>query len=81
MLIVQRVDIKGETEMSKMVDLDNLLTADEVAELIGVKVDAIRKHCHRKTIKTVKIGNSVLIPRDEMERFKSERRGRGRPAS
>jgi len=64
-----------------MVDLENLLTADEVAELVGVRVDAIRKHCHRKTIKTIKVGNSVLIPRDEMERFRVERRGRGRPTS
>jgi excisionase family DNA binding protein len=78
---VLRLDIKGETEMSKMVDLENLLTADEVAELLGVRVDSIRKHCHRKTIKTVKVGSSVLISREEMERFRKERRGRGRPAS
>jgi excisionase family DNA binding protein len=67
--------------MSNMVDLNNLLTADEFAELAGLKVDAVRKHYSRKTIKTVKIGSSVLIPRDELERFLRERRGRGRPAN
>ena len=64
-----------------MVDLENLLTADEFATLAGLKVDAVRKHYSRKTIRTVKIGSSVLIPREELERFIRERRGRGRPAS
>ena len=64
-----------------MVDLESLLTSEEVAELANLSVDAVRKHCHRKTIKTVKIGSSVLIPREEVERFMRERRGRGRPVN
>lgn len=67
--------------MSNMVDLESLLTSEEAAELAGLTVDAVRKHCYRKTIKTVKIGSSVLIPREELERFIRERRGRGRPVS
>ena len=64
-----------------MVDLENLLTADEFAALAGLKVDAVRKHYSRKTIKTVKVGSSVMIPREELDRFIRERRGRGRPSN
>jgi excisionase family DNA binding protein len=68
-------------EMANMIDLENHLTADQVAALLNAKVDTIRKHCHRGVIKVIRVGSSILIPREEVERFKKERRGRGRPTN
>jgi excisionase family DNA binding protein len=81
LLIVQRVDIKGETEMSKMIDLENHYTVEEVAALLNTNVDAIRKHYQRNTIKIVRFGKSILISKEEVEEFRKKRRGRGRPTN
>jgi excisionase family DNA binding protein len=67
--------------MSKMIDLENHYTVEEVAVLLNTNVDAIRKHYQRKTIEVVRFGKSILISKEEVERFRKEKRGRGRPAN
>ena len=68
-------------EMAKMIDLENHLTVDEVADLLGLNSDAVRKHCQRNTIEVVRFGKAILISREEVERFRKEKRSRGRPSS
>jgi excisionase family DNA binding protein len=80
-VIVLYSDIKGPMRMSNLIDLDNYLTAEQAADMLEAKVDTIRKHCHRGVIKVIKAGKSILIPKEEVERFRKEKRGRGRPAN
>jgi excisionase family DNA binding protein len=79
--IVRLPDIKGDMEMAKMIDLDTHLSPEQAAKVIGASPDTIRRYCNRGVIKAIKAGSALLIPIEECERFKTQRRGKGRPAN
>lgn len=62
------------------IDTTNMLTTADFAKLVNSKADIIQKYCQRKVIDgVVKAGHSWLIPREQVEKFKRNRRKRGRP--
>lgn len=48
------------------------LTARQVAEALGVSVEAVRELCRRGVLEHFRVVNSIRIPRGEFERFVSE---------
>jgi excisionase family DNA binding protein len=62
------------------IDTSSMLTTADFAKLINSKADTVQKYCQRNIISgAVKAGHSWLIPRDQVEKFKKNRRTRGRP--
>lgn len=59
---------------------ERLLTARQVAEALGVGVEAVRELCRRGVLEHFRVVNTIRIPRGEFERFVrdnlSRRRGR-----
>lgn len=62
-----------------LVDTENSLTTAEFAALVNTSTETIKKYCQNHIIAGVKVGNSWIIPKSEVARFKNERRPRGRP--
>lgn len=56
-----------------------MYTTTEAASLLGVQPQTIYRHIKRDVIKAEKKGRDYLISEEELERFKQERKGRGRP--
>ena len=55
------------------------LEIPEAAKVAKLKPDTLRRYCHRRLIHAEKIGALLLVHRDELARFKRERRQPGRP--
>lgn len=57
------------------------LTVEETAEALGLSIDSVRRYCNAKKPKLVgrKLGREWFIPKAEIERYKRERQGVGRP--
>ncbi len=55
------------------------LTTPEAAALLGVQPKTISRYIKRGLIAAEKRGRDYFITQEEIERFKAERRGRGRP--
>jgi excisionase family DNA binding protein len=51
----------------------------QAAEELGISRVQVWKHIDREHLKAVQLGRFWLIERDELERFKRERRKPGRP--
>lgn len=55
-------------------ELSNFLSVKEAALYIGIEYMALHQRIHRGTVRVERPGNHiVLIPREEVERIKSER--------
>lgn len=57
---------------------DDLTTTEAAAEL-GIQANSVKRLCQRETLKAVKRGRDWFISKDEVERYKVERRKAGRP--
>jgi excisionase family DNA binding protein len=55
------------------------MTVTEAAAALGLKPVTVRRHIARGLIVAVKAGRDWSIERREVERYKQERRGAGRP--
>lgn len=55
------------------------MTTEAAAKELGVSRWAVLKAIHDKRLTSEKAGRDHFIHRDELERFKRERRPRGRP--
>lgn len=64
-----------------MIDTDKMLETAEFAELLadGTAADTIRVYCTRGIIHGVLVGRTWYISQEEFERFRKERKPRGRP--
>lgn len=53
----------------------------EASELLGLDADTVRRYCNCDPPRLVaeKIGRDWLIPKEEIDRYKKERRDPGRP--
>jgi excisionase family DNA binding protein len=52
----------------------------EAAEYLGLSFHTMKYHVHRaKTIEPVKLGNSLVFTRGQLDEFKATRRSPGRP--
>lgn len=60
-------------------DTENTLTTAQFAAAVNTSTETIKKYCQKHTIAGFKVGNSWIIPKSEVDRFKNERRPRGRP--
>jgi predicted site-specific integrase-resolvase len=59
-----------------MVD-ENLVTAKEAAEILGINMNNLRQIQHRKSILWVsKSGRNVYYKREDIEAYKEKRNGR-----
>ena len=56
-----------------------MLTTPEAAALLGVQPKTVSKYIKRGLINAQRHGRDYWIEQSEIERFKTERRGRGRP--
>ncbi len=54
-------------------------TTNEAASLLGMQPRSITRYIERGIIAATKHGRDYLINEEEIERFKRERRGQGRP--
>ena len=55
------------------------MTTTEAAALLGVQPKTVSRYIKRGLIEAEKRGRDYWIAAAELERFKAERRGRGRP--
>lgn len=58
---------------------EELVTTDIAAAELGVSRWAVLKAIHQGRLHGEKLGRDYVIERPELERYKRERRGRGRP--
>jgi excisionase family DNA binding protein len=56
-----------------------MLTTTEAAALLRVQPKTVSKYIKRGILQAEKRGRDYFIAESELERFKVERRGRGRP--
>lgn len=55
------------------------MTTTEAADRLGLKPETIKDYCRQGTVAAEKIGPLWWITAREVERFRRERRPRGRP--
>lgn len=60
---------------------NELLTTAQVADLLGVKPDTVKRYIHRGLIKASKFGRDWLIAPEAVEQYAKTRRKPGRPRS
>lgn len=70
---VMRVHDRGD------MPLENHYTVSEAARILGVGKGAIHKAIQKGQLEAKSIGNMMFIHKDELARYKSQKRGRGRP--
>lgn len=58
---------------------DVAFTVAETAEYLGYSEHTVRKYIARELLSAGKFGTSVVIKKSECDRFRKEKRGRGRP--
>jgi excisionase family DNA binding protein len=58
------------------IDLSNLITQKEAAEIRGVTPQSINRLVQRGSLKSVVVGGRRLVFRDEVERFEPSKGGR-----
>ena len=58
------------------VDLSNLITQKEAAEIRGCTPQAINRLVQRGSLKTIVVGGRRLVFRDEVEKFVPDKGGR-----
>jgi excisionase family DNA binding protein len=56
-----------------------MLTTKQAATELGIQPGSVKKLCQRGILKAERIGRDWLISRDEIERYKAERKPVGRP--
>lgn len=61
-----------------------LFSTSEAADYLGVKLITMKKYVHgdehrQPVLKGTKVGNSLVFTQEELDIFKAQRRGRGRP--
>jgi excisionase family DNA binding protein len=50
------------------------LSAKEIADLLGLKVDTVQGWIRRKELPAIKLGNTYRVKREDFEKFLQERR-------
>lgn len=56
-----------------------LYGTNEAAKYVGLTVPAFKYHIYNDNVEGQMIGNSLVFTQDELDRFKKEKRGPGRP--
>ena len=56
-----------------------MMTTKQAATELGIQPSSVKKLCQRGILKAERIGRDWLIDRDEIERYKVERRTVGKP--
>lgn len=52
----------------------------DAAEYLGIAFETMKYHVHKaKNIQGQKIGNSLMFTREQLDKFKANRRPQGRP--
>lgn len=59
--------------------LPGFYTCEQFADKLRMEADTVRRYVHRGLIQAGVFGNQYLIAESEMQRFKNNRRGVGRP--
>lgn len=60
---------------------DYVLTTTEAATELGIQPGSVKRLCQREILKGEKRGRDWFISKDEVERYKRDRRAAGRPAT
>ena len=63
--------------MPLQVNSDSFFTTSEAANYLGFAEDTIRRYIYRGLISGQKIGNTILVTKSELDRYKKEKRNRG----
>lgn len=61
-----------------LVKSDCFYTTVEAAKYLGFATDTIRRYVYRGLISGQKLGNTVLVTKNELDRYKREKRNPGR---
>jgi excisionase family DNA binding protein len=59
---------------------EDFLTTREAAAELGFAEDTVRRYINKGMIKAQMFGNSWAVSRTEIERYREEKRPRGRPS-
>jgi excisionase family DNA binding protein len=57
---------------------DCFFTTSEAASYLGFAEDTIRRYIYRGLIRSQKLGNTLLVSKSELDRYKVEKRNPGR---
>jgi excisionase family DNA binding protein len=72
--------VMGGKQNLIMLESNSVYTTSEAATILAVQPKTVTRYIERGLIAAQKKGRDYLIGQDELERFKQERRGRGKPA-
>lgn len=61
------------------VKIPGMFTCEQAAAYLKMKADTLRRYVHRGVISAGLLGDVYLITREELDRFKAERRSPGNP--
>ena len=61
------------------ITLDDLLSVEQAAEILGIRPGTVYKYFGRELLEKTRVGPSVWVHRDEVDRYLQERREPGRP--
>ncbi len=64
--------------MPLQIKSDCFFTTSEAATYLGFAEDTIRRYVYRGLISGQKLGNTVLVAKSELDRYKQEKRNPGR---
>lgn len=62
-----------------LISSNSMLTTTEAATELGIKPDSVKHLCQRKVLRGERHGRDWLISREELDRYKTDRKTRGRP--
>lgn len=64
--------------MPLQIKSDCFFTTAEAASYLGFAEDTIRRYVYRGLINAEKLGNTLIVSKSELDRYKSEKRNPGR---
>ncbi len=66
--------IKNKQSIERLSNNMEILTLDEVAEMLNLRVSTIRKYCREGKIPCIKIGKSYRIDKKDLIKFLNRRK-------
>lgn len=57
---------------------ESFLTTAEAAAYLGFAEDTVRRYVYRRLISAQKLGNTLIVEKSELDRYKQEKRNPGR---
>lgn len=71
--------VTGKADVGTFSEMEDVLTVTEAASALGLSTEMVRRHCSEGHITAKRSSSGWLIDRSELDRFRQQKRSRGRP--